>query len=85
MFALFEAGLQSTSANDTPRLRRFAPYLGLTLYNLYEVVCRTNPITGQVVNSRCKTINCLAVISREQPMQNFGCGEVVKSRCKKSP
>ena len=52
-----------------PRLRRFAPYLGLTLYNLYEVVCRTNPITGQVVKSRCKNHCAIVVESREKSMQ----------------
>ena len=38
MFALFEAGLQVISANHNPRLRRCAPYLGLTVWHLSEVL-----------------------------------------------
>ena len=37
MFALFEAGNQFNRASPNPRLRRCAPYLGLTMYNLFEV------------------------------------------------
>jgi hypothetical protein len=38
MFALFEAGLQRNHTGPTPWLRRCAPDLGLTMFNLFEVV-----------------------------------------------
>jgi hypothetical protein len=38
MFALFEAGFQVFGANLNPRLRRYAPYLGLTMWHLFEVL-----------------------------------------------
>jgi hypothetical protein len=38
MFALFEAGLQRNTLDLNPRLRRCAPHLGLTKFNLSEVV-----------------------------------------------
>ena len=38
MFALFEAGNQVVALHHHPRLRRCAPHLGLTMFDLSEVV-----------------------------------------------
>jgi hypothetical protein len=37
-FALFEADSLDIYYQFSPRLRRYAPYLGLTKFNLFEVV-----------------------------------------------
>ena len=46
-FALFEADSSGIFSLSNPRLRRCAPYLGLTMYNLFEVDCSINPKTGR--------------------------------------
>ncbi len=49
MFALFEAGLQRKRTNPNPRLRRCAPYLGLLMYNLFEVDSSITPDSGRLL------------------------------------
>ena len=46
MFALFEAGDQVVGLHHHPRLRRCAPHLGLTMFNLFEVVRYINQVTS---------------------------------------
>jgi hypothetical protein len=42
-FALFEADSSGIFSLSNPRLRRCAPYLGLTMYNLFEVALINQP------------------------------------------
>ena len=43
MFALSEAGCQSVCLTPNPRLRRYAPHLGLTMCDLSEVITMRLP------------------------------------------